>query len=727
MGMHGRDGTAGGGLRRRVVRRRAVRGRVVRRCVVRGRVVRGRAVRGRVARGRVARGRVARGRVDSPGEGQSSADRSDRYASEGSARYDIGLPDAGHDHAGHDPAGHDHVGLRPVRHDPAGLERTGHDDARLDHAGLDHAGLRPVLAREAAPWSATMLDAGIAQVQGVDPDELGVPALERALEDVTGVIRRLQATQTLFVGSLHRRRVLDAPAGEGPDRAERQTARFLADKLHVPPSEAKRTSRTARHLEQAPLVKDRFEAGELSPQHVGAITDALPDIPEELRSSVEADLVALSRTATPGQVAQEGRRRITLADQETAGRRERSRRTRRRAMWRTVEDGGLRVDATLYGLDAETVRVALDAATAPPGNHELRSHDQRRADGLVNLCKVSLGAGELPAQHGVRPHVNVTVSLADLRAWTGVATLGGGETVTMEELGGLLQDCTVSRTILGLRDAPIAGSVGSRTVPAALWRALVDRDRGCTWDNCDAPAAWCQVAHGEVPFAADGRLSPDNAALLCGHHHRRFDRGGWEIRIDGSQVSYHHDPDRPSVRELAQRAELASRAHPSMPNQPAHSTRAAPSGRSGPSGWSAPSGPSTRSDQSADRSARSGSASTAQRAEPAQHGPRAPRRVLEPPDDQARSRDPVPLPIPEPPGDQGRVRAAVGSRAAEPPGDRARPRGTAALGIAEPSDDRARPREPVNLRAGQSRDGRSGPREPGAPQPIAVQPRLEPD
>ncbi len=197
------------------------------------------------------------------------------------------------------------------------------------------------------------------------------------------------------------------------------------------------------------------------------------------------------------------------------------------------------------------MRVALDAATPAPTGDDARTNEQRRADGLVALGQLSLRAAELPSRHGVRPHVNVTVSLADLRAWTGIATLGSGETVSLEEIGGLLQDCSVSRTVLGLADAPIAGSVASRTVPAALWRALVERDGGCRWSNCDAPAAWCQVAHGEVPFAADGALSLDNAALLCGHHHRRFDRGGWDIAIDGRHVTFSANPDRPSVVELA--------------------------------------------------------------------------------------------------------------------------------------------------------------------------------
>jgi len=77
-----------------------------------------------------------------------------------------------------------------------------------------------------------------------------------------------------------------------------------------------------------------------------------------------------------------------------------------------------------------------------------------------------------------------------------------------------------------------------RTVPVGLWRALLVRDGGCTWPGCDAPAAWCDVAHGQTPFAENGRLMPANAALLCRSHHRRFDLGPWTIHVRGDQVTY---------------------------------------------------------------------------------------------------------------------------------------------------------------------------------------------
>ncbi len=398
-------------------------------------------------------------------------------------------------------------------------------------------------------------------VQQLQTGGLAERVVHQLLADVNVAVRRLQATTARLAGDLQRRHQPAVATGSERDQAQRRTARTLTDELNLAPGEAKRATTTGRHLLDSPLLGAAFDAGTLSAEHAAAIAGALTGIPPDHRPDTEQALVALAATATPQQVATEGRRLAARLDDTRAQQTERARHVRRRANWWQTTDGDLRIDATLSGVDAETVRVALDAATPPPGQHEHRTPDQRRADGLTNLAATSLRAGELPAQHGVRPHVQVIVTLADLRTWTGDATLGSGETITMHQLAGIAQDCIISRTILGLDDAPIAGSIASRTIPAALWRALLVRDRGCTWPHCDAPASWCQVAHGAVPFAAHGALSPDNAALLCGHHHRRFDAGGWNITIDGNTVTYQPDPNRPSAAELARQHTRSNSGH----------------------------------------------------------------------------------------------------------------------------------------------------------------------
>ena len=133
----------------------------------------------------------------------------------------------------------------------------------------------------------------------------------------------------------------------------------------------------------------------------------------------------------------------------------------------------------------------------------------------------------------------MTVPWAELVAQAGVAELGFTGPASLAELRPLLQDCDLTRIILGADSVPIEVSKRTRNVPAGLWAALVARDGGCAWPGCDAPPAWCQAAHGNLPYRHDGKLKLSDAALLCLRHHRRFDHDGWELAIDGTTVTFH--------------------------------------------------------------------------------------------------------------------------------------------------------------------------------------------
>ncbi len=86
-------------------------------------------------------------------------------------------------------------------------------------------------------------------------------------------------------------------------------------------------------------------------------------------------------------------------------------------------------------------------------------------------------------------------------------------------------------------DLPMAVTRQVRTVPVALRRGLVQRDRGCIHERCDRPPPWTQVMHLEVPYGKGGKLSRTNAALGCHEHHFVFDQGRLVLDwIDGRPV-----------------------------------------------------------------------------------------------------------------------------------------------------------------------------------------------
>jgi len=72
-----------------------------------------------------------------------------------------------------------------------------------------------------------------------------------------------------------------------------------------------------------------------------------------------------------------------------------------------------------------------------------------------------------------------------------------------------------------------------RLATVAQRRALTIRDGGCSFPGCTAPASWCETHH-VVPWACGGTTDLINLTLLCGYHHREFERRGWEcLMMDG--------------------------------------------------------------------------------------------------------------------------------------------------------------------------------------------------
>ena len=86
-------------------------------------------------------------------------------------------------------------------------------------------------------------------------------------------------------------------------------------------------------------------------------------------------------------------------------------------------------------------------------------------------------------------------------------------------------DARIARVITDGRSAVLDVGRATRTVPAAIWRALVARDGGCSHPNCDRPPGWCD-AHHIVHWADGGTTSLDNLRLLCRRHHRAVHEGG---------------------------------------------------------------------------------------------------------------------------------------------------------------------------------------------------------
>ena len=373
------------------------------------------------------------------------------------------------------------------------------------------------------------------------------------------------------------------------------------------PSEAKRAAEAGSHAAANPATGQAFSSGDVGPSQVRLLGDALQRLPVERRAEAEQVLLEAARALDPVAFGRRVRRYLAEHVPQELHRQEQGNHRHRRFRMADTEDGGVAFSGLAYGTAAELARTALDAFRRPDTPDERRTPEQRSADAFEQLCAAALRLGEAPTVHGERPQVILVVEASELERGRGAARFAGsGQPVTLAEAGTLLTDCEVSRVLRAAEGTPIEVTRNVRTVPIGLWRALVVRDGGCRWQGCDAPASWCDVAHGQEPFRAEGRLSPANAVLLCRRHHRRFDNGPWRVHIDGDQVTFHredatytHPLDRVAnadgVREEpvagtgpGDRAGPAVRAGPGGRAGPA--VRAGPGTEAGPSGTAPPDG-----------------------------------------------------------------------------------------------------------------------------------------
>ena len=190
-------------------------------------------------------------------------------------------------------------------------------------------------------------------------------------------------------------------------------------------------------------------------------------------------------------------------------------------------------------LDAETaagLAAALAPFLVPVGPDDLRTADQRRADGLAEVVAVAVKSGELPTLSGASTAMQVQVDLATLagdQPHPGQirGTTGSPVWLTPQAVHRLACDASVRRLLVDPNGIPLDLGHQVRVFTPAQRRALATRDGGCRFPGCNRPAAHTD-AHHLAPWAHGGPTDLTNGLLLCRHHHRTVHEGGWTIRPD---------------------------------------------------------------------------------------------------------------------------------------------------------------------------------------------------
>jgi hypothetical protein len=365
-----------------------------------------------------------------------------------------------------------------------------------------------------------------------DLDHLSDGALAEDLVTLRHGMDRLEAE---FARRLRR---FDAQHGYLSERAASLVS-WLRIRCRMSPGAAAQRVDVARQLPHLPLTEHALVSGDIGFHHAAVIARCASEVGAEAVAPVEETLVEAARKLDPGRLRFVTRHLRHCVDPDGALADANADHARRFFNISESFDGVFFLNGKLDAEGGALVRAAIDALDTPVA-HDDRASWQRRADALVELAKRQLQSGELPAVAGQRPHITVTTSAETLQRWPGAPAgeMSWAGPVVAETVRRLACDAAVTHLTVGPGGKPLDVGRAARTIPPAIRRALVTRDRGCRFPGCDRPPEWTD-AHHLQHWADGGETRVDNLVLLCRRHHRMVHENAWRLSwaADGRLVA----------------------------------------------------------------------------------------------------------------------------------------------------------------------------------------------
>lgn len=350
--------------------------------------------------------------------------------------------------------------------------------------------------------------------------ELPLEELEAQITELCGHLNAAQYRWLLLIREFDRRQGWS-------DGKLASCAHWLNFKCGLNLGAAREKVRVAQALAGLPLIAACMARGELSYSKVRALTRVAS-------RATERDLLNIALHGTAHHVERTVRMfRRALQTEELS--REASQQERRGVSYYWEEEGSLVLKARLPAVGGALVLKALEAAFAQVPDHEVctQSGEEwpleasvRRADALVQMAQSALKGKARDSQTAEHYQVVVHVDAQALTAGaSGRSEIEGGAGVALETVKRLGCDASVVGVIEDGEGRPLSVGRRTRSVPAAIRRALRLRDAarcqfpGCTYEKY-------LDAHHIEHWAQGGRTELSNLVTLCRWHHRLVHEGG---------------------------------------------------------------------------------------------------------------------------------------------------------------------------------------------------------
>jgi hypothetical protein len=383
------------------------------------------------------------------------------------------------------------------------------------------------------------------------------------------------------------------------ERRGRWSSGVLCSTQRVGNRAARRAAKRARRLHGVgggsglAAVAASLGCRRLTPEHVDAVV-MLPDDSRDANERDEAKIVAKAEILDYDAFVQWLARWRADIDRD-AGRSpaDRQRKDRKASSGPRAADGmhllnaafeplvGAAIDKQIAVVDQAMWRIDCRLPAT-----ERRTPAQRRADALAWLVlrPVRATALELPGADDLE--IEAALGRSDLTIMI-IATIddvrqGRGELVdgTQVDLDDAIRAAAQVNIIPAVFDTNgmnLWQGRKSRLPSEGLRRAVIARDRHCTFPDCNVPATWTQLHH-IIWWSRGGTTDPWNLCLLCSEHHHFVHDLGWLLeRLPDGSLKW----QRPAPVEVDHAVPEAPAATPITPRVIDPVGTAAPGGGSG--------------------------------------------------------------------------------------------------------------------------------------------------